>query len=74
MTEEKGPFGILPQGPIRKALMQKDFHERKTLGVLAANSDELRNFRRSLATGALMSIAVGASIGSIVANFKAIIP
>lgn len=70
MNEEKGVFGVLPRGPIRKALLDKEFKDRPFKGVLMKDTDEARSFRRNTASNMVVALVGAAYLGSIVETLR----
>jgi len=56
----------LPEGPVRRWLKNFTFKDRRPLGILASDTEELRGLRRGTISAAVASILVAAYVVGIV--------
>lgn len=69
LSDEKGPLGILPRGPIRKALFEDGtFKDRKFYGIVMKDAGEARTFRRNAAAAVVSTATIAAYLGIILAR------
>lgn len=67
MSEERGFFGILPKGPVRKMLTNSpEWKERPLFGVIASTPEEIRGFRRGVASAGLAALLLALYLETVI--------